>query len=57
MLLLAKPRVEELVRVVLAAIPVVLNVPPFNTTGDAKVAVVALGLNLKSPLVTVVVPL
>lgn len=54
---LVRLSVDELVIVVPVAIDVVLNVPPFKTTCDAKVAVVELGLSLSSPVVMVVAPL
>ena len=48
-------KVDEFVQVLVAAIPVVLNLTPFNTICDAKVAL-ATGLSLISPPVMVVVP-
>ena len=45
-----------LVQTVLAVMPVVLNVPPFITTGDVQVAEVDEGFSLKSPAEIVVVP-
>ena len=50
------PSVLDEVKLDEAAIPVVLNLPPFRTTGEANVPVVVLGFNRSSPAVIVVVP-
>jgi len=54
--LLASCKAEELVKVELTDMLVVLKTPPFNITCDANVAAVDDGFNLISPLRIVVVP-
>ena len=48
--------VDEFVQTVFKVIPVELSFPPFNTTWEAKLPVVVLGLIRSSPAVIVVGP-
>ena len=51
-----RAKVDEFVMVVLKAIPVVLNVPPFSMNGVLSVNGLEAGFNVKVPPVIVVAP-